>query len=158
MMKPPDRLLVIAVCGAGKVDDATADLARQTGKALAEAGAALLCGGRGGVMAAAARGAKEAGGLTIGLLPGVDWSEANEFIDLALPTGLGEARNAVIVRAARAVIALPGGAGTLSEVALALKMGRPVIGLNAWADIPGVIAESDPARAARRAAELARKK
>ena len=100
-------------------------------------------------MEAAARGAREAGGLTVGVLPGIDPAEANPYIDLALATGIGEARNAVITRSARAIIALPGGNGTLSEVALGLKMGKRVIGLTAWGHIPGVLFADDPEEAVK---------
>ncbi|MBW1708822.1 MAG: TIGR00725 family protein [Deltaproteobacteria bacterium] len=140
---------MVAVCGAGTCSPDVSELARKTGELLARHGANLICGGLGGVMAAAAQGAKAAGGLTIGILPGTDRQDANPFIDLALPTGLGEARNALIVRAAQAVIALPGETGTLSEVALGLKMGRPVVGLAAWGEINGVLPASDPDEAVR---------
>jgi uncharacterized protein (TIGR00725 family) len=98
----------------------------------------LVCGGLGGVMEAACRGAKGAGGTTIGILPGSERAAANAFVDVAVPTGLGEARNALVVRAADAVIAVGGGYGTLSEIALALKAGKPVVGLGSW-DIEGVV-------------------
>ena len=97
----------------------------------------LVCGGLGGVMEAACRGAKGGGGTTVGILPGADRGEANEFVDVAIPTGLGEARNALVVRAAEALIAVGGGYGTLSEIALALKAGKRVVGLGSW-DIEGV--------------------
>src|SRR2546428_6422873 len=97
---------------------------------MAEQGAVLLCGGVGGVMAAAARGAKQAGGLTVGILPGNDPREANPEIDVALATGMGEMRNALIVRAASAVIAIGGGWGTLSEIAMARRIETPVVGLH----------------------------
>jgi uncharacterized protein (TIGR00725 family) len=92
----------------------------------------LVCGGLGGVMEAACRGAKDGGGTTVGILPGTDRGEANEFVDVAIPTGLGEARNALVVRAADALIAVGGGYGTLSEIALALKAGKRVVGLGSW--------------------------
>jgi uncharacterized protein (TIGR00725 family) len=95
-------------------------------------------------MEAACRGAKEAGGQTLGILPGTDPAAANPFVDVAVPTGLGEARNALVVRAADAVIAVGGGYGTLSEIALALKAGKRVAGLDSW-DIEGVLAVADPA-------------
>jgi hypothetical protein len=94
-------------------------------------------------MEAACRGAKEAGGTTLGILPGSDRSAANPYVDFALPTGLGEARNALVVRAADVVIAVGGGYGTLSEIALALRSGKPVIGLGSW-DIEGVSAVDGP--------------
>ena len=117
--------------------------AAEVGRLLAERGAVLVCGGRGGAMAAACRGAKEAGGLTVGILPGSDRSEANPFVDVVLPTGLGEARNALVVGAADVVIAVGGGYGTLSEIALALKAGKRVIGLGTW-EIEGVMSVEGP--------------
>ena len=112
------------------------------GRELAERGAAIVCGGLGGVMEAACRGAKEAGGTTIGILPGADRSAANPFVDVAISTGLGEARNALVVRAADAVVAVGGGYGTLSEIALALKAGKRVVGIGTW-DIDGVVSVPD---------------
>ena len=108
----------------------------------------LLCGGLGGVMTAAAKGAKSAGGLTIGLLPGFDPEEANPFIDIPLGHRIWVmSETPLIARAAQAIIALPGGSGTLSEIALGLKMGKPVVGLMAWADIKGVKLTSTPEEA-----------
>ena len=144
---PTTPARIVAVCGAGDCDQAVWELAKKTGEVLAKNKMTLLCGGLGGVMTAAAQGAREAGGLTIGLLPGSDPEDANPFIDLPLATGLGSARNALIARAAQAIIALPGKSGTLSEVALGLKMGKPVIGLTAWAEIDGVIIASRPEEA-----------
>lgn len=117
----------IAVCGAGQADAALATVAEAVGGAIARAGAILVCGGLGGVMEAAARGATAQGGLTVGVLPGAASQAANPYIAVPLPTGMGEARNALVVRFAEAVIAIGGGWGTLSEVALATKMGIPVI-------------------------------
>ena len=113
---------------------------------LAERGVVLVCGGLGGVMEAACRGAKEAGGTTVGILPGADRDEANSFVDVAIPTGMGEARNALVVRAADAVVAIGGDYGTLSEVALALKAGKPVVGIGTW-EIDGVVPAPDAAAA-----------
>jgi uncharacterized protein (TIGR00725 family) len=93
----------------------------------------VVCGGLGGVMEAACRGAKRAGGTTVGILPGLDRSAANPYVDVALATGLGEARNALVVRAADVLVAVGGGHGTLSEIALALKAGKRVIGVDSWA-------------------------
>ena len=95
------------------------------------------------MMEAACRGAKEADGLTVGILPGSDRSEANPFVDVALPSGLGEARNVLVVRAADVVIAIGGGYGTLSEIALSLKAGKRVLGIGTW-EIEGVVAAQDP--------------
>jgi uncharacterized protein (TIGR00725 family) len=115
-------------------------MAVETGRAIARAGAVLICGGLGGVMEGAARGATEEGGLTIGLLPGTDARHANRFIQVPLPTGLGEGRNLLVARTADAVIAIGGQWGTLSEVALARKVGVPVVllrpGLTAHLDLP----------------------
>ncbi len=113
------------------------------GRLLAERGAVLVCGGLGGTMEAACRGAKQAGGTTVGLLPGGSRSDANPFVDVAIPTGLGEARNALVVRAADVVVAVGGGYGTLSEIALALKAGKRVVGLGSW-EIDGVVAADGP--------------
>jgi len=106
--------------------------AEDAGACVAAAGAGLVCGGLGGVMEAACRGARSRGGLTLGLLPGTSRDDANGWVVVAVPTGLGEARNALVVRAADAVVALGGGWGTLSEIALALKAGVPVVGVDTW--------------------------
>jgi len=110
----------------------------------------LVCGGMGGGMEAACRGAKAEGGTTLGILPGDDRAAANPWVDVAVATGLGEARNALVVRAADAVIAVEGGYGTLSEIALALRAGVPVAGLGTW-EIEGVVEASSPADAVARA-------
>lgn len=119
----------VAVVGAGAASSEEVRLATEVGRQLARAGAILICGGLGGVMEAAARGAREAGGRTVGLLPGTDASDANPWIELPVPTGLGEARNLLVVRAGESVIAVGGAWGTLSEIALARKIGRPVVTL-----------------------------
>ena len=113
------------------------------GRLLAERGVVLVCGGLGGTMEAACRGAKQAGGTTVGLLPGIDRADGNLHLDIAIPTGLGEARNALVVRAADVVVAVGGGYGTLSEIALALKAGKRVVGLGTW-EIDGVVAVDGP--------------
>jgi uncharacterized protein (TIGR00725 family) len=130
----------VAVIGPG---DEPSVAAAEVGRLLAERGAVVVCGGRGGAMEAACRGAKKAGGLTVGILPGSDRSEANPYVDVVLPTGLGEARNALVVGAADVVIAIGGGYGTLSEIALALKARKRVIGLGTW-EIEGVTAAEGP--------------
>lgn len=127
----------VAVVGPSDPDDtAVLDAAHTVGVALARAGAVVVCGGRGGVMEAACRGAKQAGGTTVGLLGGDDRSAANPYVDIAIPTGLGEARNALVVRAADAVVAVGCSWGTLSEIALAMRTGVPVVALDSW-DIRG---------------------
>ncbi|MGB9879847.1 MAG: TIGR00725 family protein [Anaerolineae bacterium] len=124
--------MFIAVIGAGRCSPEVAALAEAVGRELARRGAILLCGGLGGVMEAACRGAKSAGGLTVGILPGTSRREANPYVDIPIVTGMGEARNVLVVQSAQAVIAVHGEYGTLSEIAHALKLGIPVIGLHTW--------------------------
>lgn len=140
----------IAVVGPGEASDAEDQAAEAVGRALAGAGAVVVTGGLGGVMAAACRGATTADGLTLGLLPGTDRREANPWVAVALPTGMGELRNGLVVRAADAVIAVGGGYGTLAEVALALRAGTPVVGLGTW-PIDGVREAGDAAGAVEQA-------
>jgi len=146
----------VAVVGPGEASADELAAAEAVGSRLAHGGAVLVCGGLGGVMAAACRGAAEAAGVTVGILPGLDRAAANQWVALALPTGLGELRNGLVVRAADAVIAVGGAYGTLSEIALALRARTPVIGLSTWR-IHGVEAASSPEAAAARALELARR-
>jgi uncharacterized protein (TIGR00725 family) len=148
----------IAVVGSGDDDPAIEAAAEAVGAGIGAAGAVLVCGGLGGVMAAACRGARAAGGRTVGLLPGLHRDSANEWVDIAIPTGLGEARNTVIVRAADVVIAIGGEYGTLSEIAFALKTGVPVVGLDTWELARGGAPDSGIVRAltAEDAVELAR--
>ena len=151
-MKP-----IIAVIGGGTCTAEETAVAVETGRLLAQHGAVLVCGGLGGVMEASAKGAKANGGTTVGILPGADPRAANAHIDVPLATGLGEMRNFLIVRTAHALIAIGGGVGTLSEIALAQRIGKPVVGLhdsfrNAL-DIPRV---ESAAEAVRWAVERAR--
>lgn len=120
---------MIAVCGGSQADAATIQLAEAVGQALAQAGCIVVCGGLGGVMAAACRGAKRGGGTTVGIVPGTDTSAANAHVDIPIVSGMAQGRNVIIVHTADGVIALPGSYGTLSEVALALNMGKPVVAL-----------------------------
>jgi hypothetical protein len=151
-MEPTDSLGPrVAVIGAAVCSAQEAALAEEVGRLLAHASAVVLTGGRGGVMEAACRGARQAGGLTVGILPGDDAREANPWVQLPIVTSLGEARNAILIRTAQAVIAVGGEYGTLSEIAFALKFGRPVIGLYTWrgvhqggASLPIVEARSAP--------------
>ncbi len=150
------RQPIIAVCGAGRADATLEALAEAVGRAIAEAGALLICGGRGGVMAAACRGARVAGGVTIGILPGGDTREANPHVLVPIATNMGEARNAIIVQTAQVVIAIGGEYGTLSEIALARKLDKAVIGLQTWPlGAEHVTPASDPAEAVQRALALA---
>jgi uncharacterized protein (TIGR00725 family) len=136
---PPPRAWIAVVGPGGSASVDQLEAAEEAGAAIAEAGAGLVCGGLGGVMEAACRGARSRGGMTLGLLPGTDRDAANGWVVVAVPTGLGEARNALVVRAADAVVAIGGGWGTLSEIALALKTGVPVVGVSTWeATIGGV--------------------
>jgi len=144
----------VSVIGAGDCGPETAGMARRLGRLLAEQGFELVCGGLGGVMAAAAQGAREAGGRTVGILPGLDRSAANPYIDVPLVTGLGPMRNFLVVANGDVAVAVEGGSGTLSEIGLALKIGRPVIGLGRWADLPGVRRADTPEEAAAEAVRL----
>lgn len=128
----PGRLLHVAVIGPGSCSRAEYKDAYEVGRLLVLARAAVVCGGLGGVMEAAARGAREAGGHTIGILPGHDRSSANAYVEWVVTTGLGEARNVVVVSSGDAVIAVGGSYGTLSEIGLAAKIGRPVVLLHSW--------------------------
>jgi uncharacterized protein (TIGR00725 family) len=127
-MKP----LYVSVIGGSHCEVAESALAEEVGRLVAEEGATLVCGGLGGVMEAAARGAKAAGGTTIGILPGHDRSAANRYLDHVLTTGIGHARNLAVVSSGDAVVAIGGGCGTLSEIGLAGKIGRPVVILAGW--------------------------
>jgi uncharacterized protein (TIGR00725 family) len=136
----------VAVVGAGDATAAELALAEEVGARLVELGATVVTGGLGGVMEAACRGAKSRRGQTVGLLPGDDRSEANGWVDVAIATGLGELRNGLIVRTSDALVAIGGGAGTLSEIGFGLKLGRPVIGLGTFA-VDGVVQAQSAAEA-----------
>ncbi len=150
------RKPIIAVIGASKCSKKLRDMAAVVGKYVAENDGILVCGGMGGIMEGAARGAKEAGGTTIGILPSTDRADANPFIDFAIPTGFGEARNILVVRTADAVVAFPGKFGTLSEMAFALQAHKPVISISAWKLGDEIIQMDDPLEAAEKAMTLAR--
>jgi uncharacterized protein (TIGR00725 family) len=136
--------------GPGEASAEQEEIAEEVGRLLARRGAVVVCGGLGGVMEAACRGARGEGGTALGILPGLDRGAANPHVSVAVASGLGEARNALVVRAADALIAVGGAYGTLSEIALALKTGKPVIGLGTWA-IEGV----EPADGPRAAVDAA---
>jgi hypothetical protein len=140
----------VAVVGASNPTGEDLADAESVGRELAQRGAIVVCGGRGGVMAAASRGAADAGGTVLGILPGLDRSDANEWVTVSIPTGFGELRNGMVVRAAEVIIAIGGAYGTLSEIALGLQAGLRVFGLHTWA-IDGI----EPAGSPLEAVELA---
>ena len=137
----------IAVIGGSDIGDETAALAREVGREVAARGAVLLCGGLGGVMAAAAQGAQEKGGVSLGILPQGDRRRANPFLTYSIATNLGHARNVLIAHSADALIAVGGSYGTVSEAAIALKLGKPVIVLTVTWDLAGVKRAGSPAEA-----------
>jgi uncharacterized protein (TIGR00725 family) len=122
----------LGVIGGAECSAESYEIALEVGREIAKNRFALVCGGLGGVMEAACRGAKEAGGITIGILPTSDKRSANPYVDIVIPTGLGHARNVLVVHASDALVAVDGEAGTLSEIAIALKVGRPLVGINTW--------------------------
>jgi len=136
----------VSVIGGSRVDEPTAERARTVGRLLADRGYVVVCGGLGGVMKAACAGASEAGGETVGILPTADRRDANEYVDTAVATGLGHARNAMVVMNGDAVVAVDGGAGTLSELGFAGVFDRPVVGLGTH-DVAGVEAVDTPEQA-----------
>lgn len=138
---------VVAVIGAGECDESVRGLAHEVGRRLAERGCIVVTGGLGGVMEAASRGAKEAGGLVIGIVPGASRGDANRWVDVAVATGMGDARNAIIANTADAFIAVSGSLGTLSEIAFARKRGKPVASLESFELVSGVMPANDPAHA-----------
>ena len=137
----------VAVIGGGDVHPEAAALAYEVGRELARRGTVVLCGGLGGVMEAAAQGVQEAGGVSFGILPDQDRRRANPYLTYAIPTNLGHARNMIIVHAADAVIAIGGGYGTISEAAIALKLGKPVVALAVDWELPGLKRASYPSEA-----------
>jgi len=142
----------IAVIGKGECTGEEYEAARAAGSRIAESRAVLCCGGLGGVMEAACRGAREKGGTTVGVLP--DAGPGNPFLDIAIRTGMGYGRNVVLVQSADAVVAIGGGYGTLSEIDIALKIGKKVFGYRTW-EIEGVAACSSPEEAVSRAVAAA---
>lgn len=128
---------IVAVLGGSKIDDSTYNKAYQVGKIIAEKGCILICGGLGGVMEAAAKGAYENGGVTIGILPGTNKKDCNKWIKIPIVTGIGEARNVIIARTCDIAVAIDGEYGTLSEIAFCIKFGKPVLGIDTY-NIEGV--------------------
>ncbi|ADK83429.1 conserved hypothetical protein [Desulfarculus baarsii DSM 2075] len=137
---------LVSVVGAGAASPRQYEQARQVGQLLAKHGLGVVCGGLGGVMEAACRGASEAGGLAVAILPGTDRHTANRYATVVIPSGLGQARNALVVSAGEGVIAIAGGPGTLSEIGFALKAGKPIVALDSW-DIPGLAEAESPQEA-----------
>jgi uncharacterized protein (TIGR00725 family) len=131
-------MTMIGVIGAGDCSQEVYEVARKVGTGIARAGCTLVCGGLRGVMEAACRGAHEAGGQTIGILPGPEKADANPYVTVPIATDLGHARNVLIVRTSDILVAISGGYGTLSEISIALKLGKPVIGLQTWPDMEGI--------------------
>ncbi|HXF37846.1 MAG TPA: TIGR00725 family protein [Actinomycetota bacterium] len=157
----PGERPFVAVCGPSVAGPEELAWAEEVGRLVARAGAVLVCGGLGGVMEAAARGCAAASGTSLGILPGPDRRAGNPHLSVAVATGMGEARNALIVRTADVVIAISGEFGTLSEIALALKMGKPVVGLRTWelskegAPADPIVRAGSPAEAVEAAVRLA---
>ncbi len=152
-----DQPKIIAVIGGSDCTPQEARIAEEVGRELAKAGCILVCGGLGGVMEAACRGARSVGGVTVGILSGNNRLSANQYVQIPITTGLGEARNVLVVKSAQAVIAIDGGYGTLSEIGIALRLGTPVIGLNTWSLSKGDQPDSSivPAQSAVEAVNLA---
>ncbi len=153
---PVERKPIIAIVGAGKCSKKLRDKAALVARQVVKNGGIIVCGGMGGIMEGAARGAWEGGGVSIGILPSEDRKDANKFVTFAIPTGFGEARNLMVIRAADAVVAFPGKFGTLSEMAFALKIGKPLISIAAWKLGEGIIQLDDAVEAADKALELAK--
>ena len=126
------RKIRVGVIGPSEAPPDLYSLAEDVGRLIAEAGALLICGGGTGVMEAASKGVKSAGGISVGILPGTNETEANQYVDIPIITGMGHGRNIINVRSSEALIAIGGGYGTLSEIALALRTGKPVVGLSTW--------------------------
>ena len=146
--------LQIGVIGAGECSQEAVILAEEVGREIAGNGAVLICGGLGGVMEAAARGAKQEGGVTVGILPGFSAEDANPFIVIPIVTGLSHARNVLVVRSSHVLIAIEGGYGTLSEISIALKLGIPVVGLHTWEVSENIIMVETPKEAVKKAIGL----
>jgi len=148
--------LIIGIIGASETDEKTTQIAYQIGKEIARREYILVCGGMSGVMESACKGAKDAGGMTIGILPGKDKTEANPYVDIPIVTAMSHARNAIIVRTADLLIAIGGKYGTLSEIALAKVIDKPIIGVGTW-DITGVIRVKTVEEAMEKVEKIVRK-
>jgi len=138
------RRIIIGVIGASSCDPKTAAQAERLGELLAGRGAVIACGGLGGVMEAVSCGASRAGGIVVGILPGPDKSSANRYVTIPVATGMGHARNVIIAHTADALVAVEGGHGTLSEIAVGLKLGKPVVAMGGWSLMDGVTPADSP--------------
>jgi uncharacterized protein (TIGR00725 family) len=138
------RNRIVAVIGAGQCDQRIYKMAEALGKELARNGFTIICGGLGGVMEAVCKGAKDSGGLTIGVLPGEHITDANPYVDVPIATGMGIGRNIIIIRTAQAVVAIDGSFGTLSELAFALQLNKPIVGLETWDVSDNIVKTSTP--------------
>lgn len=153
-MTEPRRHRLVGVIGAGQASVTGLAWARELGRLLAQGGATIVCGGLAGIMEAVCQGASEAGGETIGLLPGGEARAANPYVTLPIPTNLGHGRNVLIAHTAEALVAVEGEYGTLSEIALALKLGKPVFGFDSWPGVPGLQPVATPREAAAKVLAL----
>ncbi len=151
-----ERKKIIGLIGGGECSPEIEEAARAVGRGIAEMGGILICGGLGGVMEAGARGAKEAGGMTIGVIPGTNPNDANQYIDIPIVTSVGYARNIIIVNSSDSVIAVDGKFGTLSEIAFCLQFGVPIISIFSWEIDPSIITASTPEKAVELAFSVAR--
>jgi uncharacterized protein (TIGR00725 family) len=149
--KPGEDAMFIGVIGGSSADEETCRLAEEVGREIGRRGHVLVCGGLTGVMEAAARGASREGGLTVGILPTGKRADANDYIDVAVATDMGHARNAIIANTADVLIAVGGSYGTLSEISFGLKLGKRVVGLKSWDFDEKIVKASDPADAVEKA-------
>lgn len=154
-MSSSPKKIRIGVIGTSEPDARLYRIAKEVGREIARRDGVLICGGLGGVMEAAAKGAQQKGGLTIGILPAEDTSLANPYIDIPIATGIGEARNIIIVRSAEALIAIGKGFGTLSEISFALKMKKPLVGIETWDVSSQILSADKPSEAVEKAIKLA---
>jgi hypothetical protein len=149
------NMKMIGVIGAGSCNREIYEVATKVGAVIARTGGILVCGGLGGVMEGACQGAHEAGGQTVGILPGPDKANANPYVTIPIVTDLGHARNVLIVRTCDILVAISGGYGTLSEISIALKLGKPVIGLHTWPNMEGIQYVGTPEEAIEAILDLA---
>ncbi|VAX24354.1 hypothetical protein MNBD_NITROSPINAE02-137 [hydrothermal vent metagenome] len=150
----PDSTIIIGVIGAGSCTADVSGGAQKVGELIAGRGAMLVCGGLGGVMESAAKGAFSNGGVTIGILPGDNKDDRSPYISIPIVTDMGHARNVIIAQTADGLIAIEGGSGTLSEIAISMKLGKPVVSIGKWSQMEGVIAAQTPEEAVEKVFKL----